>query len=241
MKISQIITNLGIGLMVLLTGCAFTTKTDIVLLDSKFLADSGKKKLGIIKFDFHTIEPLNTDQTIAAQFGLIGALVSVANQNAKNSKDNTIDTAGVMLYQKSLVLLKERLQSCSLIPLADSASEKNIDPLALSRHIRDTRLFGSTSPTHDEIAQCTRKYAYDYVLYNGNWGGIYKNEDKLFVSGKWQIYNSAGNEVVSVFTMSIDKKTVPDSLTPGAMAEKLLKLFNQNIDSVVNVITKGGK
>jgi hypothetical protein len=240
MKIFRGTTNFAIVLTTLLAGCAFVSKTEIQVLHSKFMAERTQKKLELIKFDFHTIEPMGTDKAIALQFGLIGALAWVATQSAKNNKDNTVDTVGIILHQKALSLLKDRLSKSSLVRYANIPSDTTIDPVALSKNIRHNRLFGSTVPTRSEIAAFNDKHGLDYFLYNANWGGIYKSENKFFISSKWEIYDSTGNEKVSMFTMSVDDKTSPDSLSTEATIDKLLQLFSQNIDRFLNAITKIG-
>jgi hypothetical protein len=77
----------------------------------------------------------------------------------------------------------------------------------------------------------------DYALFSKTWGGVYKNSNELFLSTDWRIYNPDGDEVVFIFTRSVDKKNSPSTLTPSTMTEKLLELFSENLNKFSEVIS----
>jgi len=181
---------------------------------------------------------MGTDEAVASQFGLLGALVWAASQSSKNSSDYTVDTEGVSLHQKSLTVLKERLGASASIRFADFTSDSEIDPVALSRQIRDIRLFGSNAPTAGEITAYSSKHGVDYVLYSVHWGGVYENNKHLFLASKWRLYDAAGNEAVSVLTRSVDDKTVASTLEPATLTDKLFELFKENLDRFLDAVTK---
>lgn len=220
----------------LLTGCSLAAKTEIGNLDPKFSANP-MKKLGIIKLDTYTMEPMSGGQAVASQFGLVGALVMVTAESLKNSGDTSIDELGVMLHKKSLQSLNERMGTTPKISFTDLKWSSDLDPVALSRYIRDMRLWGSKTPSDKEIADAFQNNLLDYVLYGKTWGGIYKNSGQLYFTTKWRIYDREGNEAVSVFTRSVEEKTESE-LSNADITLRLVNLFNQNLDRFFSVINR---
>ena len=228
--------------VLLLTGCALTPKAEINYRDRKFTLGA-ITNLGIIKADSYTIKPMDTSQAVAMQFGLVGALVGAlveplirgGIESAKNSFDDSIDEEGVVLYRKSFELIKERLFATPEVHFKKTASPE-IDAVALSKQIRDLRLWGGSVPTNDEIANFTGHRGMDYVLYNKTWSGIYRNSNQLFVASDWRIYDANGREAVFIFTRSVVENPSSSSLPSFLYTDKFLDLFGQNVDKFLGTV-----
>ena len=180
---------------------------------------------------------MSTNQMVAMQFGLVGVLVGTAIESAKNSFDNSIDEEGVALHRKSVVVLKERLRANHQIPFKDT-SNPELDPVALSRRLRDLRLQEGEGTTKAEIAEFTGQHGMDYVLYANTWGGVDRNSnDHVFLATNWRIYDSTGRQSVFIFTRSIGEKPSSDTPTPPALTDKLIELLNENVTKFLGAVT----
>lgn len=231
-------THLVLLFIIMLSGCALTPKTEIYC-ERNFSLDT-IKTLGVIKNETYTMQPLSISKgislVIAGQFGLAGVLVGSEMEYLKNRFDDSIDEEGIIFYQKSSSILKERLSTNGQIPFRDTVTPE-IDAISLSKEIRDLRLMGPSAPQPKEIANFTTKHQLDYVLYIHTVGGVNKSSKQLFFDTRWRIYNAKGRQPIAIYTRSVDPKPLTEILTTSAMTDKLLELYRENTNKFLNSYT----
>jgi hypothetical protein len=213
--------------------------TDVQTFDIAINTEATDRTLGLITFDIHQLQPIGTDQAVAGQFGLIGAMVWVAGKNAANDKDFSIDSEGIQFYRDAHSLLSERLPDIETFHFTETPPDIMNDDTALSRHIRDIRLNGSKKLTQEEVISFCNKHRLDYVLFSRHWGGEYAVDNSLFMSSQWNIYDSAGKIKASVFTRSKNEQISPDSMDQEALSQALLALYAENMEKFIVVLNTG--
>jgi hypothetical protein len=221
--------NVAILLMLLITGCAINPTTDVKTLDVVFDSKTAQESFGLVQFDIHQIPPMGTDQAVANQFGLIGALVWIAEKKASNAKDFSIDETGVEFYRQTYMRLTDRLNQAVSFRYVEIPDLNIPDDVTLSRHIRDLQLSGSKELKREEIAAFCRDNHLDYALSSRNWGGELSMGESLFMNGQWNIYDTNGKLVASIFTRSTNENLDLDAMDEQMINEALLTLFEENI------------
>lgn len=220
---------LGVAILAI-SGCAITPTTDVRSMDPKFVDETRKEKIGIVKFDIYTTDPNDAAGGAAAGAGggLIGAFVYLAIKEAQNNKDYSVDSEAVRLHDKSIVLLVNRLKESKLVEPVDAACSTDLEPVARSRSVRKSRLHGFEAPTAEEVDVFIESHGLDYALYSTHVGGD-KPGGGVFLTSKWRVYDKEAKEVVSVLSRSVDASANRKTLTSSELADRFLSLFEENM------------
>ena len=199
-------------------------------MDPNFADQSQKENIGIVKFDIYTMEPSDSAGSAAAGAagGLVGALVYTAIKDAQNQKDFSVDTEAVRLHDESVARLVTELEASELVQPVEITSRQDSDPVATSRNIRKSRLYGFDAPTTEEVDEFIKGHGLDYALYSAHFGGD-RPGGGVFLSSKWKIYDKEADEVVSVLTRSVDAEASRKTLTPTTLTDRYLLLFDDNM------------
>ena len=221
----------------LLEGCSLSSKTTVDTLDVNFIQGTNSPNtLSLIQMDWITIQPMKErDKTLMA-FGLLGGLAAIAMQSAEDAENYDLETVSLALYQKDLRHLKHRLGEQTRFHFIDSDELDKIEPVQFSRDVRSKRFWGRKAPTVDKVKAYFADKDHNYALYVVNWGGIYENDNSLFVDTTWWVFDKKGKEVVSIFTRNVGKKVNKNTIQPSELVQKLSKLFMKNLEEFVLVL-----
>ena len=226
--------------VILLTGCAVTPTTDIQSMDGRIADQTQREKVGIAKFDIFATTSSDNTAAFAAGFagGLVGGLVYLAVQDAINNVDYSIDAEAVRLHESAFNLLVTRLEDSGLVEPVSTANAEKVNPVEISRKMRDLKMYGSSPPKIDEVRTFVSAHALDYAIYSGSFIGDNPSGQGVFMATKWVLYNSKGEEATSVFTRSLTKNSLK-KLTPAQVTDQFIALFGQNIDKLFAAIAAG--
>ena len=235
------ITCLVILSLFLLEGCSLSSKTTVDTLDANFMKGTNSQNtLGLIQMDWVTIQPMKEREKALMAFGLLGGLAAIGMKINEDENNYDVETVSLALYQKDLRHLKQRLGKQSRFHFIGSDGLDKIEPVQFSRDVRSKRFWGKKAPTGDKIKAYFDAEDHDYALYVLNWGGIYENDNSLFVDTTWWVFDGRGEEVVSIFTRNVGKKVNKNTIQPSELVQELSKLFMKNLEEFV-LILNGGK
>lgn len=221
----------------LLGGCSLSSRTTVDTLDANFIQGrSSQNTLGLIHMDWITIKPMKERDKALMAFGLLGGLAAIAAQSAQDAENYDVETVSLALYQKDLRHLKHRLGEQTRFHFIDSDELDKIEPVQFSRDVRSKRFWGRKAPTVDKVKAYFVDKDHNYALYVVNWGGIYENDNSLFVDTTWWVFDKRGKEVVSMFTRNVGIKVNKDTIQPSELVQDLSKLFMKNLEEFVRVL-----
>jgi hypothetical protein len=183
--------------------------------------------------DWIVYKGLKEREKVAMAFGLIGAVASIAMQSSEDSDNYDVETESLALYQKDLHHLKQRLSEQSKYRFIDDDELENIDPVKFSLEVRSQLAWGLDEPSDEQIQGYFNEKKHDYALFVSNWGGIYENNDTLFVNTTWGILGKNGKKVVSIFTRNVGGKVDKETMQPSTFEDKLSRLFLKNLEEFV--------
>ncbi|GJL63229.1 MAG: hypothetical protein NPIRA04_18830 [Nitrospirales bacterium] len=233
----RIVILLHVLSLLFLGGCSLSAKTNVDLLDDRFLKSStSENTVGVIQMDWITLQPMKTRDQVAMGFGLIGALVSIAMQSSEDADNYEVETESLSLYERDLRQLKQRLSEQSKYRFIDSDNLEKVDPVEFSRDVRSKRGWGWDEPSDEQIQAYFNETHHDYAIFVSSLGGIYENDDTLFVNTTWGILDKAGEEVVSVFTRNVGGEVDKETIQSASLVEELSKLFSKNLEEFLLVI-----
>ena len=233
---------LSIFLLIFFTGCSIAPKTDIKVLDENFITNlHNSEKLSIVDCDIYTIQQLDTDKSVLMQFGLIGGLAGAMIQRAEDKDNFEIEVVSYKLYQDTIREIKARLAMTQHFEYIDIGISEDIDPIEFSRAARDNRFWGNRAPKTKMIQEFIHTNQLDYALYAANWGGVYANDNSLFMNSRWVIFNPSGRKVVSVFIRNVGDKVDLDEIKAGELYSRLSPLALKNIDDFIIILGQNFK
>ena len=223
----------------LLGGCSLSSKTTVDTLDASFMKGTNSQNtLGLMHMDWITIKPMKERDQALMSFGLLGGLTAAAMQSAEDAQNYDLETVSLALYEKDLRHLKHRLGKQTRFHFVDSDGLDKIEPVEFSRDVRSKRFWGRKAPDVDKVKAYFSDKQHNYVLYVLNWGGIYGNDNSLFVDTTWWIFDRSGKEVVSIFTRNVGIKVNKDTIQPSKLVQELSKLFTKNLEEFVLVLNE---